>query len=125
MKDAFGYAIQTAGLTKEYEEGVRAVDALDLAVEANSVFALLGPNGAGKTTTVSMLTTLLPPTSGSATVAGSDVVISARDVRSKIGVTFQETVLDDALTGRQALDHHGQLYGLSRAARRDRAAELL
>ena len=120
-----GYAIRTANLTKEYERGVKAVDGLDLAVEANTVFALLGPNGAGKTTTVSMLTTLLPPTAGEATVAGSSVVSSAADVRRKIGVTFQETVLDEALTGRQALDHHGQLYGMRREERRRRAADLL
>jgi ABC-2 type transport system ATP-binding protein len=120
-----GYAIRTADLTKEYEKGVKAVDGLDFAVEANTVFALLGPNGAGKTTTVSMLTTLLSPTAGEATVAGSSVVSSGADVRRKIGVTFQETVLDEALTGRQALDHHGQLYGMRREARRRRAAELL
>lgn len=120
-----GYAIRTSALTKEYEEGVKAVGDLDLTVEANTVYALLGPNGAGKTTTVSMLTTLLPPTDGSALVAGSDIVKDPAGVRRKIGVTFQETVLDDALTGRQALDHHGQLYGLSRSARRQRADDLL
>ena len=118
-------AIQTSALTKEYEHGVRAVDALDLTVEANTVFALLGPNGAGKTTTVAMLTTLLPPTAGTATVAGADIVTAASRVRRNIGVTFQETVLDEALTGSQALDHHGRLYGLSRAERRKRADELL
>ena len=125
MTSTRGCAIKTSALTKEYEEGVRAVDALDLAIEAKTVFALLGPNGAGKTTTVSMLTTLLSPTSGTATVAGSDIVDSARDVRRKIGVTFQETVLDPALTGRQALDHHGRLYGLRRHERRERAEALL
>lgn len=118
-------AIRTSSLTKEYERGVRAVDALDLAVEGNTVFALLGPNGAGKTTTVAMLTTLLPPTTGTAIVAGSDIVTAASKVRRKIGVTFQETVLDEALTGRQALDHHGRLYGLGRAERKQRAGELL
>ncbi len=104
---------------------MRAVDALDLAIEANTVFALLGPNGAGKTTTVSMLTTLLLPTSGTATVAGSDILTASREVRRKIGVTFQETVLDPALTGRQALDYHGRLYGLRRRERRERAQQLL
>ena len=91
---SLSWAIKTSALTKDYEEGVRAVDALDLAIEANTVFALLGPNGAGKTTTVSMLTTLLLPTSGTATVAGSDILTASREVRRKIGVTFQETVLD-------------------------------
>jgi ABC-2 type transport system ATP-binding protein len=120
-----GIAIETSALTKEYERGVRAVDALDLAVKANTIFALLGPNGAGKTTTVAMLTTLLPPTAGTAIVAGSDIVSAASRVRRKIGVTFQETVLDEALTGRQALDYHGRLYGLGRSERRRRAEELL
>ena len=125
MNDTNGYTIQTSALTKEYEAGVRAVDTLDLTVARNTVFALLGPNGAGKTTTVSMLTTLLPPTSGTAVVAGSDILTDAREVRRKIGVTFQETVLDEALTGRQALDHHGRLYGLGRAERARHADELL
>lgn len=124
MNQANGYAIQTSALTREYE-GLAAVDALDLTVEANTVFALLGPNGAGKTTTVSMLTTVLPPTRGTATVAGSDILSDAQGVRRKIGVTFQETVLDGALTGRQTLDHHGRLYGQSRAERRARADEML
>ena len=118
-------AIETKGLVKRYNEEVLAVDGIDLAIEGNSIYALLGPNGAGKTTTLSMLTTLLEPTAGYAKVCGLDVVKQANDVRNCIGVTFQETVLDDALTGRQALDFHGKLYGQSKAKRQAKVEELL
>ena len=87
-------------------------------------YALLGPNGAGKTTTISMLTTLLIPTGGSASVAGFDVVKESANVRRRIGVTFQEIVLDEDLTGQQVLDFHGKLYGISRNDRADRIIEL-
>ncbi|MFC2057287.1 ATP-binding cassette domain-containing protein, partial [Chloroflexota bacterium] len=86
---------------------------------------LLGPNGAGKTTTISVLTTLIEPTAGSASVAGFNVVRQAGEVRKRIGVTFQEMVLDDDLTGRQALEYHGKLYNLKTKQRRDKMAELL
>ena len=109
-----GLAIETKGLVKRYNEEVLAVDGIDLAIEDNTIYSLLGPNGAGKTTTLSILTTLLEPTAGSAKVRGLDVVKQANDVRNLIGVTFQETVLDDALTGRQALDFHGKLYRQSK-----------
>ena len=102
-----------------------AVDGIDLAIETNTIYSLLGPNGAGKTTTLSILTTLLEPTAGSAKVCGLDVVKQANEVRKCIGVTFQETVLDDALTGRQALDFHGKLYKQSTAMRRAKIEELL
>jgi len=118
-------AVQARGLVKRYPGGVTAVDGIDLDIAPDTLFALLGPNGAGKTTTVSILTTLTPPTEGSATVAGCDVVGDPGAVRSRIGVTFQETVLDDDLTGRQALDFHGRLYGVARAERRRRISELL
>ncbi len=120
-----GLAIEAKGLVKRYNEEVLAVDGIDLAIETNSIYSLLGPNGAGKTTTLSMLTTLLEPTAGSAKVCGLDVVEQANDVRNCIGVTFQETVLDDALTGRQALDFHGKLYNQSKAKRQAKIAELL
>ena len=98
-------AIEAQGLTKRYDEEVLAVDGVDLAIATNSIYALLGPNGAGKTTTVSMLTTLVAPTGGSAKVAGFDVVEQAADVRAHIGVTFQEIVLDrSALDGGVAHD---------------------
>jgi ABC-2 type transport system ATP-binding protein len=82
-------------------------------------------NGAGKTTTISMLTTLLEPTAGSAKVVGLDVVRQANEVRRRIGVTFQEMVLDDELTGRDVLDFHGRLYGQSKAERQAMIEELL
>ncbi len=120
-----GLAIEARGLTKRYSEEVLAVDGVDLCVQANTIYALLGPNGAGKTTMISMLTTLLNPTAGSARVAGFDVVQQAAKVRQRIGVTFQEMVLDDELTGRDVLDYHGRLYGQSKAERQARTAELL
>ncbi len=119
-------AIEARGLVKRYEDGgVLAVNRVNLHIEPNSVYALLGPNGAGKTTTISMLTTLTRPTSGRARVAGFDVVRQAAQVRRRIGVTFQEMVLDSELTGRQVLDYHGRLYGQGRAKRRAKMAELL
>jgi ABC-2 type transport system ATP-binding protein len=118
-------AIEAKGLVKRYGDEVLAVDGVDLSVEANTVYALLGPNGAGKTTTISMLTTLIEPTGGSAEVVGFDVVRQAGDVRRRIGVTFQEMVLDIELTGRQVLDYHGRLYRQSKAQRKSKIAELL
>ena len=120
-----GLAIEARGLVKRYNEEVLAVDGIDLAIRDNSIYSLLGPNGAGKTTTLSILTTLLEPTAGSATVCGLDVVKQANDVRNCIGVTFQETVLDDALTGRQALDFHGKLYNQNKSLRQAKIQELL
>ena len=101
-------AIETDGLTKRYSENVLAVDGVNLSIPTNIIYALLGPNGAGKTTTISMLTTMIKPTGGSAKVAGLDVVKHADEVRHKIGVTFQEIVLDPDLTGRESLDFHGR-----------------
>ncbi len=118
-------AIEAQGLTKRYDEEVLAVDGVDLAIATNSIYALLGPNGAGKTTTVSMLTTLVAPTGGSAKVAGFDVVEQAADVRAHIGVTFQEIVLDPDLTGRQSLDFHGRLYKMPKSQRDAKIKELL
>jgi len=118
-------AIETRGLCKTFKNDIRAVQSLDLVVPRGATYALLGPNGAGKTTTISILTTLAEPTSGKALINGRDVVVEASAVRREIGVTFQEMVLDDALTGRQVLDYHGQLYGLPTSYRRRRADELL
>jgi len=118
-------AVETEGLAKRYGSDVVAVDGVDLRIESGTAYALLGPNGAGKTTTVSMLTTLIEPTGGSATVAGHDVVRHAGEVRRRIGVTFQETALEDDLTGRQVLDYHGRLYRLGRRQRREKIEELL
>ena len=120
-----GFAVETERLAKRYGDDVVAVDGVDLRIESGTAYALLGPNGAGKTTTVSMLTTLIEPTGGSATVAGHDVVRHAGEVRRRIGVTFQETALEDDLTGRQVLDYHGRLYRLGRRQRREKIVELL
>ena len=120
-----GKAITTKGLTKRYTEEVLAVDCLDLSIQTNSIYALLGPNGAGKTSTISMLTTLIQPTSGSAQITGLDVVQQADQVRKKIGVTFQEIVLDPDLTGRESLDFHARLYDIGKSERLAKIDELL
>ena len=118
-------AIEARGLVKRFGEDILAVDGVDLAIASNSIYALLGPNGAGKTTTINMLTTLLEPTEGTANVAGFDIVEQANDVRSSIGVTFQETTLDNELTGVQTLNYHARLYGMSKDQRQTKIAELL
>ena len=120
-----GKAISTKGLTKRYSEDVLAVDRIDLSIPTNTIYALLGPNGAGKTTTISMLTTLIEPTSGRAQVAGLDVVQQADLVRQRIGITFQEIVLDPDLTGRESLDFHARLYGIGKSERLEKIDELL
>jgi ABC-2 type transport system ATP-binding protein len=125
MTDPHPWAIEAQGLTKIYTGDVLAVEDLDLRVATNTIYALLGPNGAGKTTTISMLTTLIEPTSGTATVAGYDVTRQPNDVRRHIGVTFQDIVLDRDLTGRQVLDVHGRLYRMDKAERERRIDELV
>jgi ABC-2 type transport system ATP-binding protein len=120
-----GKAIFTKGLTKRYAEDVLAVDRLNLTIQTNSIYALLGPNGAGKTTTISMLTTLIEPTAGSAHITGFDVVRQADQVRQRIGVTFQEIVLDPDLTGRESLDFHARMYGIGKSERSKKIDELL
>ena len=124
-KPGTNMAIEAKGLVKRYGEDVLAVNGVDLSIEANSIYALLGPNGAGKTTTISMLTTLIEPAAGSAKVAGFDVVRQGGEVRRRIGVTFQEMILDNDLTGRQVLDYHGRLYRQDAKRRKERIAELL
>jgi ABC-2 type transport system ATP-binding protein len=117
--------ITTKDLSKTYDGNVQAVNNLSLKIPGNSIYALLGPNGAGKTSTISMLTTMSQPTSGSATIAGYDIVQQADQVRKKIGVTFQEIVLDPDLSGRESLIFHARLYGLGKTERQKRAGELL
>ena len=121
-------AINAQSLVKEYRtadgKSVQALRGLNLKVRAGEIFAMLGPNGAGKTTALSILTTLLLPTSGTAVVAGFDVVNQAAEVRRHIGVTFQEVVLDQMLTGRHILDFHGQLYGQPAPERRAAITDL-
>jgi ABC-2 type transport system ATP-binding protein len=110
---------------REFKKGPRAVDAIDLAVAPGEIYGFLGPNGAGKSTTVHMLTTLLPPTSGTARVAGFDVVREGSQVRRRIGAALQEAALDPLLTGREHLRLQASLQARPRAERSTRADELL
>ena len=116
--------IQAEGLTKRYGE-TQALAGVDIAVPAGTILGLLGPNGAGKTTAVRVLTTLAQPDSGSATVAGFDVLRQPGEVRRHIGVAAQDATLDPLLTGRQNLVLIGELSDLGRADSRARAKELL
>ena len=117
--------IEVEDLVREFRKGPRAVDGISLTVEPGEVYGFLGPNGAGKSTTVLMLTTLLPPTSGTARVAGYDIVREGPQVRASIGAALQEAALDPFLTGRDHLRLQGALHGLSRVERRMRGDELL
>ena len=116
--------IEARGLVKHYGDVV-ALDGLDLSVPEGTVLGLLGPNGAGKTTAVSILTTLLAPDAGSATVAGADVVNNPKAVRERIGLSGQYAAVDEHLTGFENLDMIGRLYSKGRADARARARELL
>jgi len=104
---------------------VQAVNGVDLRVEQGEIFGFLGPNGAGKSTTVRMLTTLLRPTSGTASVAGFDVVDQASEVRKRIGVALQDAAIDPLMTGNELLKLQGVLYGIEKQKARARANELL
>jgi ABC-2 type transport system ATP-binding protein len=117
--------IEVEGLVREYRKGPRAVDGIDLTVAPAEIYGFLGPNGAGKSTTVHVLTTLLPPTAGTARVGGYDVVKEGPKVRSLIGVALQEAALDPLLTGRDHLRLQATLQGVPKHQRRPRAEELL
>ncbi|MGH2915263.1 MAG: ABC transporter ATP-binding protein, partial [Solirubrobacteraceae bacterium] len=117
-------AIAVRGVAKRFGE-VRALDGVDLDVPGGTVLGLLGPNGAGKTTLVRVLTTLLTPDEGSATVAGLDVVSDAARLRHRIGLAGQYAAVDENLTGRENLTMVGRLYGSPRAAANRRSDELL
>ncbi|MGB3635696.1 MAG: ATP-binding cassette domain-containing protein [Rubrobacteraceae bacterium] len=117
--------IEVEGLVREFGKGFRAVDGIDLNVEPGEIYGFLGPNGAGKSTTVLMLTTLLPPTAGSARVAGYDIVKQGAEVRSSIGAALQEAALDPFLTGKEHLTLQAALHGVGRKERKRRANELL
>jgi len=116
--------IETRGLTKHFKD-VRAVDGIDLTVARGELVALLGPNGAGKSTTLRMLTTLIPPTSGTARVAGFDVVRRQRDVRLRIGYIGQGNGAGHSQRGRDELISQGRAYGMKVRDARRRAAELI
>lgn len=117
-------AVQAEGLVKDFGE-VKALDGIDLTVKRGQVVGLLGPNGAGKTTTVRILSTLLQPTVGRATVDGFDVVKQPDDVRRSIGLTGQYAAIDEYLTGRENLRMFGDLYHLKPSYVKERSAELL
>ncbi|HEX5374523.1 MAG TPA: ATP-binding cassette domain-containing protein [Solirubrobacterales bacterium] len=117
-------AIVVEGLERAFDE-VKAVQGVDLEVGEGEIYGFLGPNGAGKTTTVRMLTTLLLPTGGRATVAGHDVVGEPRAVRASIGVALQEAALDPLMTGRELIRLQATLQGLPTAEGRRRADDLL
>jgi ABC-2 type transport system ATP-binding protein len=119
-----GFAVETEALTKTYGDLV-AVDHLNCRVPYGQIFGLLGPNGAGKSTTIKMLTTLLDPTSGSAKVAGFDIVAAPSQVRRSIGYVPQMLSADGALTGEENLLLSAKLYAIPRAERKPRIAEAL
>src|SRR5215472_8439425 len=124
MNDAAA-AIEVHKLVREFRKGPRAVDEIDLAVRRGEIYGFLGPNGAGKSTTVLMLTTLLPPTSGHATVGGYDIVREGARVRAAIGAALQEAALDVFLTGREHLLLQATLQGIPAKQRKMRAQALL
>ena len=117
--------IEVKELTKIFEGKIKAVDGISFNVKKGEILGFLGPNGAGKTTTLNMLSTLLRPTNGTATVNGHDVLSEPDAVRRSIGYVFQDTTLDIELTGRENLDFHGRLYGLERSIRQQRIKEVL
>jgi ABC-2 type transport system ATP-binding protein len=118
------HAIETSELTRRFN-GLVAVDKLSISVGRGEVFGLLGPNGAGKTTTISMLCTILKPTSGWARVNGFDIVKQDRQVRKSIGIVFQDPSIDDRLTGRENLYMHANLYGVPPGEQKSRIDRVL
>jgi ABC-2 type transport system ATP-binding protein len=122
---ALDNTIVAEGLVRVFKKGPRAVDGIDLRVEPGEIYGFLGPNGAGKSTTVLMLTTLLPPTAGTARVAGFDVVKEGPEVRKAIGAALQEAALDPFLTGRDHLRLQTTLHGITGEERKLRSDELL
>jgi ABC-2 type transport system ATP-binding protein len=118
-------AILAESLTKHFAPDIRAVEGIDLSIKEGAIFAFLGANGSGKTTTVRMLTTLLRPTSGHASVAGHDVVREAHTVRRSIGAALQEAGLDDIQTGRELLRLQARLYQVPPGEISQRVAHLL
>ncbi len=119
-----GGIIETTDLMRRFGELI-AVDKLNIKVEQGEIFGLLGPNGAGKTTTISMLCTILKPTSGTAKVNGFDIVKESTQVRKSIGIVFQDPSIDDRLTGRENLYMHANLYGVAVSEQKARIDNVL
>jgi ABC-2 type transport system ATP-binding protein len=118
------YAIKTHELTKKFK-GLTAVDKLNIEIEKGELFGMLGPNGAGKTTTLKMLATLIRPTSGTAEVWGYNIQTQKDEVRSNIGMVFQDPSLDIRLTGEENLDFHARMYGLPKQKRKNKRSPRL
>ena len=117
--------IDVEGLERQYKSGLKAVDGIDLEVQAGEVYGFLGPNGAGKTTTVRMLVTLLRPTGGHARIAGFDVATEPAEVRKRIGVALQEAALDGLMTGQELMELQATLHGIPAKAVRSRSETLI
>jgi len=117
-------AIETTRLTRKFND-MTAVDDVNLTVDQGEIFGLLGPNGAGKSTFISMLCTILKPTSGTATVEGYDILSQASDVRRSIGIVFQDPSIDDKLTGMENMKLHADLYDVPRDVMQSRIDEVL
>src|SRR5437588_645049 len=117
-------AIEVSALSKTYPGGVEAVKAIDFEVAPGEVFGLLGPNGAGKSTTIGMLTTTVRPTSGSARLAGFDVVTEPLPARAVSSVVFQDSIGDRSLSGRRNLEIHARLWRVEPEEAKARIAEL-
>ncbi len=117
-------AIKITDLTKKFDKLV-AVDNVNLEIKEGELFGLLGPNGAGKTTMISMLCTILKPTSGTAIVWNHDIIKKQDEVRKSIGIVFQDPSLDDNLTGTENLQFHGRLYKIPKTTMNQRMEELL
>jgi ABC-2 type transport system ATP-binding protein len=117
--------IEVEGLVREFKNGPKAVDGIHLQVAPGEIYGFLGPNGAGKSTTVLMLTTLLPPTAGTARVAGHDILREGPAVRGAIGAALQEAALDPLLTARDHMRLQTSLQGLPKSRRRARGDELI
>jgi ABC-2 type transport system ATP-binding protein len=125
MARAADNGIEVEGLVKEFKKGPRAVDGIELTVAPGEIYGFLGPNGAGKSTTVHMLTTLLPPTAGTARVAGHDIVEEGPEVRDAIGVALQEAALDQYLTAREHMRLQAGMHGIPKDEAARRGDELI
>ncbi|MDK2826756.1 MAG: type transport system ATP-binding protein [Methanolobus sp.] len=118
------YAIEVENLVRKFGD-FTAVDNLSFSIKKGEVFGLLGPNGTGKTTTMSMLSTMLPPSSGKASVNGFDILKDQDNVRKSIGIVFQDQSLDEELTAYENMDFHGRLYRIPKSTRQKKITELL